>query len=185
VTAALSALWRRLDTPGHDAARVSAVSDGWRLEGAAVFAHHLGPAILQYRVDCGPDWRTRRGGVSGWVGGRRCHVDVTRSEAGQWFLGDERVDGLASCLDLDFGFTPATNFLQLRRCALDVGQAAEFAVAWLDVPDASLTLLPQRYEKRDAGSYWYESPQGGYAAVLELAESGFVRTYPQLWTMET
>jgi hypothetical protein len=34
----ISALWRRLDTPGHDAAHVSRTDDGWRLDGAAVFA---------------------------------------------------------------------------------------------------------------------------------------------------
>ena len=37
-----SAMWRRLDTPGHDAAHVTGTSDGWRLEGIAVFAHDLG-----------------------------------------------------------------------------------------------------------------------------------------------
>jgi hypothetical protein len=118
------------------------------------------------------------------VGDRRCDVDVTRSQTGQWRLGDEPVDGLERCLDLDFGFTPATNFLQLHRCGLAIGETADFPVAWLDVPDPSLTFLPQRYEKRSAASYWYESPQGPYSALLELADSGFVRSYPGLWTME-
>jgi hypothetical protein len=85
---------------------------------------------------------------------------------------------------IDFGFTPATNFLQLHRCALGIGERAEFPVAWLDVPDPSLTLLPQRYEKRSGTTYWYESPQGPYTALLELVESGFVRTYPGLWAIE-
>jgi hypothetical protein len=180
----LSALWRRLDTPGHDAAHVVRAADGWRLEGNAVFAHALGPARLSYWVDCAPDWRTRRGGVSGWAGDRRCDVEVSRSETGQWRLGDEAVDGLEQCLDLDFGFTPATNFLQLHRCSLGIGETADFPVAWLDVPDASLTFLPQRYARRSSVSYWYESPQGPYSAVLELAGSGFVRSYPGLWAIE-
>jgi hypothetical protein len=180
----ISALWRRLDTPGHDAAHVSRTADGWRLEGTAVFAHDRGPARLSYWVDCGPDWHTRRGGVAGWVGDQRCDVDVTRSATGRWQLGGQAVDGLERCLDLDFGFTPATNFLQLHRCGLSVGETADFPVAWLDVPDASLTFLPQRYQKRSATTYWYESPQGPYSAVLELASSGFVRTYPGLWAIE-
>src|SRR5687768_14282251 len=78
----VSALWRRLDTPGHDAAHVSRTDDGWHLEGTAVFAHERGPARLTYWVDCAPDWHTRRGGVTGWVGDRRSDVAVTRSEAG-------------------------------------------------------------------------------------------------------
>src|SRR5688572_25304469 len=180
----VSALWRRLDTPGHDAAHVSRTDDGWHLEGTAVFAHERGPARLTYWVDCAPDWHTRRGGVTGWVGDRRSDVAVTRSEAGQWRLDDQPIDGLEQCLDLDFGFTPATNYLQLRRCSLGIGEAADFPVAWLDVPDPTLIALPQRYEKRSATSYWYESPQGPYTALLELADSGFVRHYPGLWAME-
>jgi hypothetical protein len=179
-----SALWRRLDTPGYDAALVNGTADGWRLEGTAVFAHEQGPARLSYWVDCAKDWRTRRGGVAGWIGDERYNVNVARSAAGQWSLDGNEIDGLEQCLDLDFGFTPATNFLQLHRCALGIGERAEFPVAWLDVPDPSLTLLPQRYEKRSGTTYWYESPQGPYTALLELVGSGFVRTYPGLWAIE-
>jgi hypothetical protein len=179
-----TAFWRRLDTPGHDAAHVSRAADGWRLEGTTVFAHERGPARLSYWVDCAEDWRTRRGGVTGWIGNGRVEVDVTRGETGQWTLNDKAIDGLEQCLDLDFGFTPATNFLQLHRCGLDIEETADFPVAWLDVPDAQLTFLPQRYEKRSATTYWYESPQGPYTALLELADSGFVRLYPGLWAME-
>jgi uncharacterized protein len=180
----ITALWRRLDTPGHDAAHVSRTAGGWRLEGTAVFAHERGPARLTYWVDCAPDWRTLRGGAAGWVGNRRCDVEVSRSETGVWRLGDEAIEGFESCLDVDFGFTPATNYLQLHRSNLDIGKAAEFPVAWLDVPDPSLTLLPQRYEKRTDTLYWYESPQGPYSALLAIADSGFVRNYPGLWVME-
>ena len=109
---------------------------------------------------------------------------MARSETGEWRLNGEAVGGLDGCLDLDLGFTPATNFLQLQRCGLGIGETASFPVAWLDVPGASLAELPQRYERRTAATYWYESPQGGYSALLELADSGFVRTYPGLWAME-
>jgi uncharacterized protein len=180
----ISTIWRRLDTPGHDAAHVSRTADGWRLEGTTVFVHERGPARLSYWVNCAPDWRTLRGGVAGWVGDQRCDIEVARSETRQWRLDGEIVAGLERCLDLDFGFTPATNFLQLQRCGLRIGETAEFPVAWLDVPDASLTFLPQRYEKRTAAIYWYESPQSSYSALLEIADSGFVRSYPGLWAME-
>ena len=48
-------------------------------------------------------------------------------------------------------------------------------------PDGVLQALPQRYERRSATTYWYESPTAGYAELLELAPSGFVRRYPGLW----
>lgn len=148
-----------------------------------MFAHELGPARLSYWVECAPDWRTRAGGVIGWIGEQPWEIQVARSEAGEWLLHGQLVHGLDECLDLDFGFTPSTNFLQLQRCALDIGGKASFPVAWLNVPDGELTHLPQRYEKRGATTYWYESPQGPYSALLELDESGFVRTYPGLWLL--
>jgi uncharacterized protein len=178
------ALWRRLDTPGHDAARVRRIDDGWRLEGVAVFTHERGPARLAYRVDCARDWRTRSAAIEGWIGDRSCDVDVTRSDEGIWRLGGDVVDGLDGCLDVDFGFTPATNYLQLQRCHLPIGERATFPVAWLDVPHPALTYLPQTYERRVVDAYWYESPQNGYAALLTVAASGFVRDYPGLWRLE-
>lgn len=179
-----SALWRRLDTPGHDAAHVWQTRQGWHLEGHAVFRYERGPARLAYRVDCEPNWITRSAVIDGWVGDERIKLTVERSAAGQWWLNDRVYVSLADCLDVDFGFTPATNFLQLRRCNIAVGEKAEFPVAWLDVPDPSLTHLAQRYEKRTEMTYWYESPQGPYDGLLEIAESGFVRSYPGLWALE-
>ena len=179
-----SALWRRLDTPGHDAANVWQTRQGWHLEGHAVFRHARGPARLAYRVDCEPSWITRSAVVDGWVGDERIKLTVERSTGGQWWLNERVYTKLADCLDVDFGFTPATNFLQLRRCNLAVGEKATFSVAWLDVPDPSLTHLEQRYDKRTETTYWYESPQGPYEGLLEIAESGFVRCYPGLWAMD-
>ncbi len=92
---------------------------------------------------------------------------------------------IGNCVDLDFGFTPATNLLQLRRLALDEGQAADAPAAWLSaLPAGSLELLPQRYERRTAATYWYEAPSVGYAALLEVAPTGFILRYPGLWEAE-
>ena len=149
-----------------------------------MFKHEHGPARLSYRVDCAPDWITRSAVVDGWFGDERIKLTVERSTGGEWWLNERVFKKFKDCLDVDFGFTPSTNFLQLRRCNLAVGKKAEFPVAWLDVPDASLTHLLQRYEKRSETTYWYESPQGPYEALLEMADSGFVRSYPGLWALE-
>ena len=93
-------------------------------------------------------------------------------------------DRARACVDLDLGFTPATNVLQLRRVALAVGDAADVSVAWLDVPSGTLEELTQRYERRTATTYAYEAPRFGYSAELEIAESGFARSYPGLWIAE-
>jgi uncharacterized protein len=98
-------------------------------------------------------------------------------------LNGVAVEGLEHLVDLDYGFTPATNLLQLSRLALEPGQQAEVPAAWFDLDSASLVELPQTYERRSQGSYWYEAPTVPYRALLEIAPNGFVRSYPGLWRL--
>jgi uncharacterized protein len=179
-----SVLWRRLDTPGHDACRLEQGVAGWTLDGAAVFSENGVPARLLYQVACDPSWRTEHGEVRGWLGGQSVEFRVERTTEGVWTLNGELAPGLGHCLDLDFGFTPATNLIQLRRSALAEGQAADVPVAWLDVSAGRLDALPQRYERRSETTYWYEAPRFDYAALLEVDPAGFIRRYPGLWESE-
>ena len=179
-----SILWRRLDTPGHDACRLDQLDGGWRLDGTAVFRHEGQPARLAYRITCDSRWHSREGTITGWVGARAIDITVQHSTDGRWILNGAAVAGLESCVDLDFGFTPATNLFQLRRVNLVVGAGADVPVAWLDVPDATLSVLEQRYERRTQHEYWYEAPRFDYAAMLEMTGTGFARRYPPLWEME-
>jgi hypothetical protein len=175
-----SALWRRLDTSGQDACRLDPHGDGWRLAGTAVFAEGGVPASLAYEVVCDGQWRARHGRATGFVGARSLDVRFERTSEG-FRLDGAVVPGLSDCLDLDFGFTPATNLPALRRLSLEVGQSAEAPAAWFDAGAHELKRLPQRYERRSADTYWYESPTAGYAALLEFGPSGFVVRYPDLW----
>lgn len=177
-------LWRRLDAPGHDACRLLRTDDGWRLEGAASLALDGSPASLAYVVDCDAEWRTRQGSVYGWIGARSLDLRIVRSADGVWRLNDESVPDLAECVDLDLGFTPATNLSQLRRVDLEIGNAADVPVAWLDVQAGTLDKLHQFYERRSAESYWYEAARFGYTALLRVNEVGFVEMYPELWELE-
>ena len=63
-----SILWRRLDTSGHETARVYGDEDGWYLDGSAIFLYEGNPCRLEYLIECDPDWRTRSATVDGWVG---------------------------------------------------------------------------------------------------------------------
>ena len=166
--------------PRHDACRLRQIDAGWRLEGTAVFAHEGAPACLAYAVGCDREWRTHEGEVHGWVGGRVMNHRVKRTPDGVWKLNGEVARGLDGCVDLDLGFTPATNLLQLRRVALPVGEAADIPVAWLDIP-GGLTRLDQRYERRSVEGYWYEAPRFGYSGLLQVSAAGFVEKYPELW----
>ncbi len=179
-------LWRRLDAPGHDACRLVRQESGWCLEGTAAFRHESGTAAcVSYVVECDEEWQALRGEVRGWAGISGLDLQLCRGANGQWMLNDQVVAGLDGCVDLDLGFTPATNLFQLRRLALRVGQAEEITVAWLDVPDEGLKVLRQRYERRSVEEYWYQAPQFEYAAPLQVGPAGFVTKYPGLWEVES
>jgi hypothetical protein len=180
----IAALWRRLDVPGHDACRLDEVDDGWLLQGAAVFRLDGAAARLDYFVNCDRAWHTRSASVEGWVGAQPIAITIARDTDGGWLLDDVPVPGLDDCIDVDFGFTPATNLIQLRRVALGVGEAASVPVAWLDVPANTLERLEQRYQRLTDATYDYESPRFSYHAVLETTPEGFARRYPNLWEME-
>ena len=85
---------------------------------------------------------------------------------------------------MDLGFTPATNLLQLRRIALDIGQATDVPVAWLSFPESTLERLEQRYRRRDQDTYDYQALRVPYEAPLQVNEMGFVTRYPGLWEAE-
>lgn len=177
--------WRRLDAPGHDACRLVTDRDGHELSGTAIFHERGAVARLDYTVVCDAAWRTRAGRVRGWLGARELDVRIERSNRGVWKLDGRVVRGLDACFDLDFGFTPATNVLQLRRVGLRVGERAEVPVAWFDVASRGLELVSQLYTRRASRTYAYESPRFDYSALLHVDAAGFVTSYPRLWRAET
>jgi hypothetical protein len=154
------------------------------LEGAAVFEHGRAPAAVAYQVEVDARWETKRGSIRGFLGDKTISHDIRRDSSG-WRLNGFAIQGLEHLVDLDYGFTPATNLLQLSRIALKPGQRAEVPVAWFDLDSASLVELPQSYELRSEASYWYEAPTVPYRALLEISPSGFVQSYPGLWRMAT
>ncbi len=176
------AAWSRLDRPGRDAALLSPHAGGWLLQGAAAFDHELGAAAVAYQVEVDARWETRRGTMSGFVGDKTVRHEILRDQEG-WRLNGVRAEGLKHLVDLDFGFTPATNAQQLKRIGLSPGRKADVPVAWFDLDSVSLIELPQTYERRGDASYWYEAPTVPYRALLEIAPNGFVRSYPGLWRL--
>ena len=179
-----SILWRRLDTAGHDACRLERSARGWKLAGTAVFREKAQPAQIHYELQCDSRWRSQRGRIQGSVGKRAFAFEIARTSAGGWTLDGKRLRGLDAYVDLDLGFTPATNYTQLRRVALKLGESADVTVAWFDWSEKKLVVLPQRYQRRSKTTYWYESPTADYEGLLELEPNGFIKTYPRLWQSE-
>jgi uncharacterized protein len=177
---AAQAFWNALYTQGHDAARLIEAGEGWRLDGFATFLRDGVPAGLHYQLLLAPDWSTRIGRIDGLFGAELVTHHIARTDDG-WLLDGVHQPGLDGAVDLDFGFTPATNHPQLRRLGLAVGEARELTVAWFDLGAARLVPLRQLYARVEHDAYAYESPRDAYRATLRIAADGFVLDYPALW----
>ena len=177
-------LWRRLDAAGHDACGLWTLSDGWRLTGSSVFCLNGEPCHLDYSVNCDTLWRTRSATVTGWIDRDSVDLMITVLPGERWSLNGSEQTDVAGCVDLDLGFTPATNLIPLRRLALAIGDKADAAAAWLRFPGLALERLEQHYHRLAHDRYDYQAPTVGFAASLDVGDIGFITRYPGLWEKE-
>lgn len=180
-----SILWRRLDSPGHDCCGLWVFEDSRYLQGTAVFDSEGRPCKLEYRIDCDLSWRTRSVSITGWTGKSPVSIEISARPGGIWVMnGDYQSDEVTGLVDVDLGFTPATNLVQICRMSLEIGQEAEVPVVYLNFPSFTLGRLQQFYRRTAADKYHYRSPAFNYSAVLKVNETGFVTDYPGLWKKE-
>jgi hypothetical protein len=178
-----SVLWRRLDTPGHEACRVSLQGFHWRLSGTAVFAHEREPCRLDYAVTCDSEWRTLSGSVAGWVGQRAVDVEISVDDGGRWRLDGAECPAVDGCTDLDLNFSPSTNLLPIRRLGLEVGAEELVRAAWLRFPSFTLEPFEQVYRRTGELAYRYGTPSG-FSADLRVNAAGLVLDYANVWVAE-
>lgn len=178
--------WRRLDVPGREDARVEQTPDGWRLTGELNVTEEGVPARLRYRIDCDGAWRTRSARIEGEMGGRPVRFDLAADGAGQWTRDGQPVPEVAGAMDVDLGFTPATNTLPIRRLALAVGESAPVRSAWLRFPELRLEALEQTYTRAAEHAYRYLADVDGepFTARLDTDAFGRVLRYEGLWEAE-
>lgn len=177
-----TAIWKRLDTDGHDCCRLIRGPRGWRLSGCATFLHEGEACMLPYEVDCDGSWRTLSARVDGSVGFDRLTFDIARTANGDWLVDGQVQPAAAGCIDLDLGFTPATNLIAIRRLGLAAGAAADSRAAYYREFVPGLGALDQTYRRSGDATYAYASPAHGFSAELAVDPVGFVTDYPGLWS---
>lgn len=177
-------LWRRLDTPGHEAARLVERGAERVLEGTAVFADEGRVCRLDYRVACDAAWRTTATTVRGWVGREPVEIEITADAAGRWTMNGREVPEVEGAVDVDLNFSPSTNLLPIRRLGLAVGGEEPVRAAWLRFPSLRLEPFEQRYRRLGEDLYRYESSGGQFMREIRVDPSGLVTLYPGLWETE-
>lgn len=177
-------LWRRLDYPGHDSCCLWKTRAGWQLSGTAIFLFDRKPCLLSYEVNTDSNWKTCTASISGYVAKSIIALAIVCTPNNYWSINDIELQAAADCIDLDLGFTPATNLIAIRRLSLAIGARSQANAAWLDFPDFTLKQLEQQYHRISPACYEYAALNVGYAAVLEVDDYGAIARYPQLWEQE-
>lgn len=176
MTAITSMRWERLDVPGTDECRLFQTDSGWHLAGRAQFTDQGQRHDIEYTVDSAENWNTWRAEIKGTAN------HLIQRKSGQWFLDGVLQEDIAKDItQIDFGFTPATNYMQLKQMGLEIGEEVDCVVAWFDLGEPELVYLHQVYGRIDDNSYEYNSPSYRYHETLVIAENGFVLVYPHLW----
>ncbi len=176
-----SVLWKRLDSEGADACRYLFDGERWTIEGTALFAEGSEIAELSYRLCCRQDWSSLSASVRGWIGSASVSLDLQGLPDGRWSADGHPLDGLSGLLDIDLGFTPASNTNAIRRLGLQDGLEVGTTALWFDVSDRRLKPLKQSYRRETVTTLAYASPSHGYRALLEVDDFGIVTRYPELW----
>ena len=144
-------VWRGLDAPRMEIAHVELGGDRLRARGTQIGVAYE----LRYEVE-EPRLHVEL------VGERELEVEL---EAGQDHF--------------DLGYSPLFNSLPVLRFALHRGgDARDFTMAWVSVPDLAVRRSGQRYEPLRPGAVRYRS--GTFSAEIEFDEDGFVVRYPEL-----
>ena len=175
--------WRRLDVPGREDARFDRTAIGWHITGELDVEEAGVAARLRYAIDCDDAWRTRSAVIEGEANGAPIRFVLAADGAGHWTRDGAGVPELDGALDVDLGFTPATNTLPIRRLGLAVGESARVRSAWLRFPELRLEPLEQTYARETDLRFRYRALVDGepFIARLDTDEFGRVQRYEGLW----
>lgn len=181
-------LWRSAELESTERFTVATTPDGWRLDGLVVLPVDDEPAQISYWVEVDPMWRARRADVVIDRHGPTRRITFEADGEGAWAVDGTEADALAGCIDVDLGFTPATNTLSIRRLteptatdAIAVGETRSLPVAWLQFPELVVTRNEQSYTHLAPDRWLFRS--GDFSAELAIDADGYVLRYgDDLWT---
>lgn len=177
----MAIMWERLDVPGHEVATLRPIEGGRQLEGTVLVANEERPCRLVYVIHCDGEWHTSRVDIHGEIGNAPVRLGLTRSAGSEWSVNGKRIAKVAGCIDVDLGFSPATNLLPIRRLRLEPGERARVRAAWVRFAELTVEPLEQAYTCLAPARYLYESAGGTFRRELTVDQSGFVVEYPELW----
>jgi len=143
---------------------------GWGLGGYLV-RHENGPWQIGYRIICNASWTTREAKIFWWQDGTHGSCRLNHDGSGNWRINGENAPGLQGCMDVDLGFSPATNTLPIRRLQQAALPGGTVSAAWLRFPEMTVERLEQCYTWTRPGQWRYRCATG-FEALIEVDRAG-------------
>jgi hypothetical protein len=185
-------VWRGLDAWRAEYADVALDADRLLARGTQIGVEPL-PYRLTYSLDTAPGFITARLTMDAVGAGWSRRLDLAREARGAWHLSVDaagRVDlpapggdvgDFSEALDCDIAHCPVTNTMPvLRKGLIGGGEAKDFVMAWISVPDLAVFRSEQRYEPVDGSTVRFVALDDDFTAELELDSNGLVVHYPQM-----
>ena len=168
-------LWKSQRLHSAEHCTVSKHGKGHRLAGIVVLPIDSRPGHISYVIDVDDAWRSQSAELSVVAGETRRRMRLALASPGRWKIDGSSQGRFDGCIDIDLGFSPATNTLPIRRLRLDVGGIAQLTAVWVRFPELSVEPLQQTYERIGETKWRYRS--GTFAAELEVDSDGIVTRY--------
>ena len=173
-------IWSGLSDPSMEFCTLRQTAGGWQLAGTVVAVQAAQPLRASYAIGCSVDWHTERVDLTVTDSDAERSLSLRPTGDGGWLAGDQLIESVAGCVDVDLGITPATNTLPIRRLNLAVGESADVVATWVRFPSLVIQPLSQRYTRLSEHCYRYESDTG-FSCVLDVDDDGLVTSYPGSW----
>jgi hypothetical protein len=177
IAGAHAVLWVKQDGPGNDACRFADAEGGYLIDGSSSDADWN---ILRYRIRACGDGTTRRVRI-----GAKSRIFVRRAPDDTWMVNGTPVPAVTGAKDIDFGFTPATFTLPIRRLKLGVGEEAQVLVARLDLQNVWLTPIRLAFRRTANEKYQCLNTETGAVSDLSVDAQGIVRSHTGHWIAQT
>jgi hypothetical protein len=155
--------------------------DGFTFRGVVVAPLALEPCHIDYAVLVDRRWRPHHVRATIVTPARRREIELRRHDGGGWDLDGATATHLATCDDVDLGWSPATNTIPIRRLGLRVGESATVTAAWIRFPELDVVNNEQRYTRLGTDHWRYQAGEYEFELVTD-AGTGLVLAYgDDLW----
>jgi hypothetical protein len=181
VSGHVEVLWHSNELASSEHCSLSLEADGLLFVGTAVLPIGDQPGQIQWtaRTDAAGRTRSAQANVSTATG---THVlELAADDDRRWRVDGGLTPALDGCIDVDFGWTPATNTLPMRRLGLGVGAAATIRAAWLRFPELEMIAVDQTYTRLAEDRWRYASGTFEAELVVDPATAVVRRYGDDLW----